>query len=84
MNKIVVIDGIDKSDQKNAEVLIHVRFRPDGNVFTIDLKPNNTNENEWYTYLLERASAHYSTLAGGRGFFRLPRDRYEAILAAAN
>ena len=35
---------------------------------------------EWLKHLLATASSHYQTLAGGRGFFRIPRDDYAALL----
>jgi hypothetical protein len=80
-SKIVAM--VAEPDEAADEVLIHVRFHPNGDIFTIDLTPANTQPNEWYVRLLESASAHYATRAGGRGFFRMPRERYEAILAAA-
>lgn len=65
------------------EVLIHVRFSPNGDVFTIDKLPENMKANAWHNCLLTGASQHYRTFAGGRGFYRIPRATYQSILEQA-
>lgn len=62
------------------EVLIHVRFFPNSDINTIGEKPASLTANEWYERLLDMARPHYQTFAGGRGFFRIPRPCFEAIL----
>lgn len=62
------------------DVLIHVRFRADGTVFTIDGCPSSMSGQDWFVRLYEAASPFYAALAGGRGFFRIPRDRFMAAL----
>ncbi|WP_315767831.1 MULTISPECIES: hypothetical protein [unclassified Bradyrhizobium] len=64
----------------NEEVLIHVRFFPSSEINSIGEKPAHLTANAWYELLLEKARPHYQTFAGGRGFFRIPRPRFEAIL----
>lgn len=61
------------------EVLVHVRFLPNAEIFSIDEKPENLSAKEWFNRLLGAASPHYQVLAGGRGFFRIPRASFEAI-----
>ncbi|WP_316175419.1 MULTISPECIES: hypothetical protein [unclassified Bradyrhizobium] len=62
------------------EVLIHVRFFPNSDINSIGEKPASLTANEWYERLLDMARPHYQTFAGGRGFFRIPRPCFEAIL----
>ncbi len=64
-----------------AEVLVHVRFLPNAEIFSIDEKPTNVSAREWLNLLLDGASSHYRALAGGRGFFRIPRSSFETILS---
>ncbi|MGY3452673.1 hypothetical protein ACVILH_005015 [Bradyrhizobium sp. USDA 4353] len=62
------------------EVLIHVRFFPNSDINMIGEKPAGLTANQWYERLLDVARPHYQTFAGGRGFFRIPRPCFEAIL----
>jgi hypothetical protein len=67
-------------DESPDEVLIHVRFRPDGHIATIDSCPDGLSFHDWYVRLREAGTQHYQTFAGGRGFFRIPRAQFESIL----
>ncbi len=62
------------------EVLIHVRFFPSSEINSIGEKPAGLTDKQWYERLLDMARPHYQTFAGGRGFFRIPRPHFEAIL----
>lgn len=62
-----------------TDVLVHVRYSPDGEIFSIGEKPERLSPKQWLQHLLATASPHYQTLAGGRGFFRIPRDTFEAL-----
>ena len=62
------------------EVLVHVRFHPNAEIFSIGEKPDRLSEREWFKYLLDTASPYYQVFAGGRGFFRIPRASFETIL----
>lgn len=62
-------------------VLVHVRFYPNGVIGSISERPETLSEREWFERLLNRASECYQVLAGGRGFFRIPRPHFEAILS---
>jgi len=64
----------------HQDVLIHVRFFPNSEINSIGEKPAHLSAKEWYERLLDMARPHYQTFAGGRGFFRIPRDRFDAIL----
>jgi hypothetical protein len=78
-----VVGSEAQSDEKPDNVLIHVRFMPSGEIFTIDALPEHVEPKVWYEHLLMGASQYYQTLAGGRGFFRIPRASYESLLASA-
>jgi len=65
---------------KEEGVLIHVRFHPNSEVNTIDCCPENISKQDWYCRLRNAAGQNYQALAGGRGFFRIERLAFEAIL----
>ena len=71
------------ADAKEPDVLIHLRFNPSGDVTIIDQQPQHLTVYEWYTRLCQGASNHYRALAGGRGFFRIPKSIFNAIVAKA-
>jgi hypothetical protein len=66
------------------DVLVHVRYRPDGEIFSIDDKPEGLSASQWLKHLFATASLHYQTFAGGRGFFRIPRSEFEALRKLAS
>jgi hypothetical protein len=49
----------------------------------IDERPQHPSLHAWYTRLCEGAYNHYRGLAGGRGFFRIPRSTFDAIMSKA-
>lgn len=65
------------------DTLIHVRYAPNAEILFIDARPESKSARDWLNLLFDDASDCYQTLAGGRGFFRIPRARYDAILAKA-
>lgn len=65
--------------QKADDVLIHVRFNPNAEVFTIDRLPEGVAPKAWFERLYTNASSYYRTLANGRGFFRIPAEAFAAI-----
>lgn len=73
-----------KSDEQNNksgdDVLIHVRYLPSGAVMMIDKCPAHLTAQEWRDLLLTEAPGHYQTFVGSRGFFRLPRNVYNALV----
>jgi hypothetical protein len=71
----------NRSGQAGDEVLIHIRHLPSGEILTIDSVPPQLTAEEWRRLLLDRASNYYKTFANARGFFRLPRQVYNALVA---
>ena len=65
-----------------AEVLVHVRFSPDGAVTEIGERPSAESAQRWFNRLTARAGTRYQPLSGGRGLFRLSRDEVDALKAA--
>jgi hypothetical protein len=62
------------------EVLVHVRYQADGEIFSIGETPKGLSAGQWLKHLLDTASPYYRTLAGGRGFFRIPRSNFESLM----
>ncbi|GEM_PF-3098874 len=69
-----------RGEAKSDEVLIHVRFHPNAEVNTIDQCPEHLTRKDWFYRLCYGAPQNYQTFAGGRGFFRLKKSCFEAIL----
>ena len=78
---LTLVQSDDQPGHVADEVLIHVRYLPSGAVMTIDKRPPQLTAQEWRDLLLSQAPGHYQTFAGARGFFRLPRRVYDALLA---
>lgn len=66
------------------QVMIHVRFAPDGAVTEISERPATVSAQDWFNRLSDRAGMQYQPLSGGRGLFRLSPDEVEALKAAAH
>lgn len=65
---------------KADEVMIHVRFLPSAEIFTIDAKPESLSPREWYNKLYMGYAQYYQARANGRGFFRLPRPVFDTLM----
>jgi hypothetical protein len=68
------------------EVLIHVRFSPDGAVTDIGERPAATPPQNWFNQLAAKFGEVYQPLSGGRGLFRVARsdvDSFKTSLASA-
>lgn len=65
----------------SEEVLIHVRFLASAEIFTIDGKPGSLSPREWFNKLYMGVPQYYRTLANGRGFFRIPRPAFDALVS---
>lgn len=68
--------GIGMNSQ---QVIIHVRFAPNGRVIQISERPAKLTPNQWFDVLNTRASSAYRALARGRGIFQLSRTAIEAF-----
>lgn len=66
-----------------AEVVIHVRFAPNGAVTEIGERPGACPPQEWFNLLTEKAGEQYQPLSGGRGVFRVGREQVELFKQAA-
>ena len=65
-----------------TEVVIYVRFAPDGSVTAIGEQPASLSAQEWFHRLSLNAPNVYRALAGGRGVFRIARAEVEALKAS--
>ncbi|GLI25266.1 MULTISPECIES: hypothetical protein [Xanthobacter] len=61
------------------DVLIHVRFAPNADIFTIDRLPEGQSGKAWFEHLYANASSYYRTFANGRGFFRIPASVFATL-----
>ena len=62
-----------------TDVVIHVRFAPDGTVTEIGERPENLSAQSWFNLLSDDAAFNYQALSGGRGVFKLPKDLVETL-----
>jgi hypothetical protein len=72
---------ISRDERKSDDVMIHVRFHPNAQVNTIDSRPEHISPQDWFYLLCYAAPQQYQVFAGGRGFFRMQRGHFEAILS---
>jgi hypothetical protein len=66
---------------ESQNVLIHVRFAPNGAVVEIGERPAALSGQDWFYLLSDKAGAVYQPLSGGRGVFRLTREQVDALEA---
>jgi hypothetical protein len=66
----------------SAEVMIHVRFSPDGAVVEISERPGPVTPQNWFNYLAEKVGESYQPLSGGRGIFRVAQGDVESFKAS--
>lgn len=64
---------------ESSDVVIHVRFAPDGAVMEIGERPSGVPAQDWFNRLSDGAGDAYQSLSGGRGVFRLARSRVDAL-----
>lgn len=64
-----------------ANVMIHVRFAPNGTVVEISERPSGLSPQDWFNLLSDRAGMQYQALSGGRGVFRLTRTVLDTLKA---
>jgi hypothetical protein len=68
---------------ESQNVIIHVRFSPNGTVVEISERPPALNPQDWFGCLCDKAGTAYQPLSGGRGVFRLTRGEVDALKAAS-
>jgi hypothetical protein len=66
----------------DGQVMIHVRFSPDGSVVEIGERPAGLSPQDWFNRLSRNAGDFYQSLSGGRGVFRILRGQVEALKEA--
>lgn len=69
---------------QNDQVMIHVRFAPNGTVTEIGERPLAASAQEWFNHLSNTTLNTYQSLSGGRGLFRLPLDQMSVVKAPWN
>ena len=65
------------------QVMIHVRFAPNGTVTEIGERPGALSAQAWFNLLTSSTTDCYETLSGGRALFRLPRAQVDQLKSAA-
>ena len=62
-----------------AQVMIHVRFFPDGSVSEIGERPVGASAQQWFDHLSRCLGNGYQPLSGGRAVFRIDRSAVDAL-----
>jgi hypothetical protein len=65
------------------QVMIHVRFAPNGTVTEIGERPSALSAQEWFNLLTRSTTNGYEALSGGRALFRLPRQEVDQLKSSA-
>jgi hypothetical protein len=63
----------------NDQIMIHVRFSPDGTVREIGARPQTLSAQDWFNRLSTEAASAYQSLSGGRGLFRLSPVQLQSL-----
>ena len=62
-----------------GNVMVHVRFAPDGAVTEIGERPDAMPPQHWFDHLSVKAGESYQPLSGGRGVFRIARSDVDGL-----
>ena len=68
---------------ENDQIMIHVRFAPNGSVAAINERPAALSEQDWFNLLASSTTDSYETLSGGRALFRLPKLQVDQLKSSA-
>jgi len=71
------------SQGTRGEVVVNVRFLPNGLVNNITHKPEHLSHQEWFDRLCRVTSGAFMPLSGGRGAFRIDGADFQLILESA-
>ena len=66
---------------ESQNVIIHLRFAPNGTVVEISERPTAFTPQQWFDLLSDRCGDAYQPFSGGRGVFRLTRDVIDRLKA---
>jgi hypothetical protein len=71
-------------EEEENQVVVHVRFAPNGDVVEVGERVKGKNPQEWFDFLAAKyGGQHYLGLSGGRGVFRLTKDQLELAKSEA-
>jgi hypothetical protein len=65
------------------QVMIHVRFAPNGTVTEIGERPSALSAQAWFNLLTSTTQDNYEALSGGRALFRLSRAEVDQLKSSA-
>lgn len=65
-----------------SDIIVNVRFLPNGLVNTITQKPEHLSPQDWFDYLCKAVPLAYRPLSGGRGTFTIEADDFTALRSA--
>jgi hypothetical protein len=68
---------------ETENVMIHVRFAPNGTVTEIGERPEALTAQQWFNRLTGSTTNCYEAFSGGRGLFRIPREQLQQLKSAA-
>ncbi|WP_310447012.1 hypothetical protein [Thiobacillus sp.] len=68
---------------ENDQVMIHVRFAPDGTIAAISERPDTLSDQGWFNLLASSTTDCYETLSGARALFRLPKLQVDQLKSSA-
>lgn len=63
----------------STEVMIHVRFAPDGTVMEIGERPAGCTAQQWFNFLTRQSGPSYLALSGGRAVFRIAPEALRGL-----
>jgi hypothetical protein len=66
----------------SSDVMVHVRFAPNGVVTEIAERPTAATAQGWFDHLTAHVGEQFQPLSGGRGVFRIQRDSIEQLKAS--
>lgn len=69
---------------ESEQIMIHVRFAPNGTVTEIGERPAAASAQDWFNHLSENNGDNYQAFSGGRGLFRLSSDQFSAAKSPWN
>jgi hypothetical protein len=72
------------ADRLSGNVVVNVRFAPDGLVCAVTFRPEHMSPQAWFDHLCRMAPQTYRALSGGRGSFCIGRDDFAVMSAAAD
>jgi hypothetical protein len=67
---------------KRGQVVLNVRFQPNGLVLAINHKPEHLGDQDWFDRLCRISGTNFMPLSGGRGAFTISGDMFQLIWEA--